>query len=384
MPSLDFLQGSFKHGLVIGKFYPPHLGHCLLIRNAAAASQRVTVVVMASRAEQLDLDVRVACLRETFSQMEHVRVVGIWDDVPVDYDDESVWLAHIALMRDGVALADEEFDNTLPVDAVFTSESYGERMAGYFDAVSVQVDVPRVLMPVSGTATRTDLYTNWRFLPTSVQRYLCHRVVVVGGESSGKSTLAQALTNALVERGGVWANTPCVPEYGREYNQLKLRIMQGQARRLGQTEPSVFDCEWRSQEFVTIARMQTAWEQIAAAQGSPVMVCDTDAFATLFWHERYMGGGYAALQALVAELPKRSLYVLPDIRDVRFEQDGLRDGEHVRFDMHDRFRQALQNQSVPWLEVRGSVMERVAQTMHAIDQLRHPFETQISPPEVVS
>ena len=34
------------HGLVIGKFYPPHAGHHLLVHAAGAASDRVTVLVL--------------------------------------------------------------------------------------------------------------------------------------------------------------------------------------------------------------------------------------------------------------------------------------------------------------------------------------------------
>jgi len=36
------------HGLVIGKFYPPHLGHHHLIAGAARQVERLTVLVMAS------------------------------------------------------------------------------------------------------------------------------------------------------------------------------------------------------------------------------------------------------------------------------------------------------------------------------------------------
>ena len=38
-----------RHGLVVGKFYPPHAGHHLLIRAAAAACDRVSVVAMEAR-----------------------------------------------------------------------------------------------------------------------------------------------------------------------------------------------------------------------------------------------------------------------------------------------------------------------------------------------
>ncbi|HEX5201994.1 MAG TPA: adenylyltransferase/cytidyltransferase family protein [Actinoplanes sp.] len=35
----------FGHGLIVGKFYPPHLGHHELIRAAERECERVTVVV---------------------------------------------------------------------------------------------------------------------------------------------------------------------------------------------------------------------------------------------------------------------------------------------------------------------------------------------------
>ena len=44
---------EFRHGLLIGKFYPPHLGHHAAIRRAAAECERVSVLVMASAAESI-------------------------------------------------------------------------------------------------------------------------------------------------------------------------------------------------------------------------------------------------------------------------------------------------------------------------------------------
>lgn len=48
-----------RHGLIIGKFYPPHAGHHLLVRTAAAVCSRVTVVVMAAEMESVPLQRRV-------------------------------------------------------------------------------------------------------------------------------------------------------------------------------------------------------------------------------------------------------------------------------------------------------------------------------------
>lgn len=376
MRSPKLLQRSFEHALVIGKFYPPHLGHCLLIRNAAAAAKFVTVVVMANSEERLPLESRVAWLRAHFSGAAHVRIVGVVDDVPVDYEDEAIWQAHIDLMRTGIIQAEALFGAAPQIDATFTSEHYGERMAKYFNATPVVVDVSRALVPTSGTAVRNDLIGQWGFLPKSTQMGLCHRIVIVGGESTGKSTLAKALTEAIRRQAGVYALTPIVSEYGREYNQLKLRVMQAQAKIQGLPEPTVFDCQWFSEEFVTIAQTQSAWEHDATAQGSPFIICDTDAFATHFWHRRYMGCDNDELTALVSKLPPRSLYILPSIDDVPFEQDGLRDGEAIRHEMHEQFKNALRMQKTTWIEVKGSVSERVAQALAAIEKLCHPFETQ--------
>jgi hypothetical protein len=62
----------------------------------------------------------VRWLREVFAHRPHVRIVGLHDDVRVDYDDPGVWDQHMAL----VALAVAE-----PVDVVFTSEAYGGELA---------------------------------------------------------------------------------------------------------------------------------------------------------------------------------------------------------------------------------------------------------------
>ena len=49
--------------------------------------------------------------------------------------------------------------------------------------------------------------------------------------------------------------------------------------------------------------------------------------------------------------------------DIPFVQDGLRDGEHLRGWMTERFRERLRD---PWIEVRGSVAERVDQVLSAL------------------
>ena len=81
----------FRHGLLIGKFYPPHRGHHAAIREGAAACDRFTVVVMSSAGETVPLADRVAWLRAEHTTDANVRVTGIPCDAPLDVDDPQVW-----------------------------------------------------------------------------------------------------------------------------------------------------------------------------------------------------------------------------------------------------------------------------------------------------
>ncbi|MBB5017623.1 NadR type nicotinamide-nucleotide adenylyltransferase [Chitinivorax tropicus] len=364
------LEPTFRHGLVIGKFYPPHAGHYYLIRTAASYCQQVTVGVLPGSGESIALADRLAWMREDLADCPHVIVVGRHDDTPVDYHDPAIWDAHEAHFRWVVAEANRQRLAPLqPVDAVFASEPYVVELARRFQAVPVCLDLPRVSYPVSGTAVRASPISTWSRLTAPVKAALCKRIVVLGAESTGTTTLACDLTQALQARGGVWAATQWVPEFGREHTWNKLAMAQGLALFNHRPRPGVADLDWHSDEFTFIAATQTQREDWAGRQGSPVLICDTDALATTIWHERYMGSASAACCDVAARMPPRALYLLTDHEHVPFEDDGLRDGEEIRAWMTERFCEVLQAQSVPWLKITGSREWRLQQALQAIDQV---------------
>ena len=139
---------TFAHGLVIGKFYPPHLGHEYLIRTAANHCRTVTVAVLGSGVESIPMPQRVAWLRESFADAPQVRIVAEQDDVPVDYESPVIWAAHVAIMRAAVARADREQGAAPAVDAVFTSESYGRELARRFAGTRLSRSDPQPLSRV--------------------------------------------------------------------------------------------------------------------------------------------------------------------------------------------------------------------------------------------
>ncbi len=358
------MSGRFAHGLVIGKFYPPHSGHHFLIRSAADACARVTVVVMAAGQESIPLGERVEWIAERWSAEPHVVVAGIADDLPVDYESEDAWAGHVALMRQAVRAAPPG----PPVDAVFSSEPYGAELARRFDAAPVLLDTGRETFAVSGTKVRADPVAYWAELEAPVRGRLARRVVVVGAESTGTTTLSRDLAAALRDRGGPHALTRWVPEYGRELTVAKLAVARALAGR-GDRVPTVFDLEWSDGDFELVGRRQAEAEHCAACEGGPVLVCDTDPLATTVWQERYRGRATEPVRRLAAASPPRALYLLTSHEDVPFADDGLRDGEHLRPWMTGRFREVLAASGVPWCEPRGDRASRLAGALTAVDAL---------------
>lgn len=354
----------YAHGLVIGKFYPPHAGHHHLIDTAADACDRVTVVVAASSVESIPLALRTGWLREVHAQ-PHVEIVPVVDDAEIDYDSDEVWSVHVAAFRAGLALRSGLGVSMPPVDAVFSSEAYGAELAARFSAAHVPVDPPRDRFPVSGTAVRDDPVGAWEWLAPPVRGHLARRVVVVGAESTGTTTLARALAARFAERGGVWAPTRWVPEYGRTYTEEKLA-----AARRAAGDPSLWldDLTWESPEFTLIAERHAALEEAAARSGSPLLVCDTDAFATALWHERYLGSPAPEVEAVHARTPHH-LWILTSPDGVPFEQDGWRDGEAIRTWMSARFQEELEERGLPHIVVTGPHEQRLAAAVAAAENL---------------
>lgn len=360
------MSTQFAHGLVIGKFYPPHSGHRFLIRAAADACERVTVVAMGADVESIPIGTRVEWLRGFFGERPHVSVVGAIDNIEIDYESDDVWTAHVALMRDAVS---EGAHAQVEVDAVFTSEPYGAELARRFGAVDVRLDASRATFAVSGTKVRADPVAAWFGLEPAVRGWFAKRVSVVGAESTGTTTLAGDLADALRSRGGPHALTAWVPEYGRELTVAKLAVARALVSRRGEPEPTAFDLQWDDADFEAVALRQNADEDRAAERGGPILVCDTDALATTIWQERYMGRATQAVLDIACAMSPRVLYILTDDVDVPFHDDGLRDGEHIRDWMTGRFREVLAAGTVPWIEVRGDREQRLRQALDAVDAL---------------
>jgi len=312
-------------GFVIGKFYPFHLGHMYLLDIARSRCDRLIVWVCDKAQQAIPGDLRAAWIRELYPDAS-VRVVP--DTLPDD--DSAAWAAYTVRILGRAP------------DVVFSSEDYGPEYARLMGSQHVMVDRVRTHAPVSGTVVRADPLGNWQYLAPPVRAHYVRRIVLVGAESTGKTTLARALATRY---GTAW-----VPEYGREYTERKL--LRG-------------DVGWATEEFVHIAAEQNRREDEAARHAERVLICDTDAFATGIWHERYIGTRSDAV-ARLARPHAADLYLLTG-DEIPFTQDGTRDGERIRHWMHGRFLEELQGRRLPFALLAGPHDVRMARAAALID-----------------
>lgn len=360
------MTATFPHGLVVGKFYPPHRGHQYLIEQAAAVCARVTVLVMAAGSETVALGDRVAWLQASCAGFPAVMVTGICCDVPVDFRSDAIWTAQVAVMRAAL-----EGNGRPPVDAVVSSEPYGDELAARLGAKHVSVDPGRVNLPVSASQIRADLARYWDDLLAPARVGLAARVAVVGAESTGTSTIAELLAGEYRRRGGVWARTRCVAEAGRDYTVTKWQQARAEAAAAGRPDPPLAALMWTPGDFDAVAVEQTRRENQAAAAGSPLLICDTDAFATSVWERRYLNGQARGLQPwATTNLPQHDVYLLTSHEGVPWQDDGLREGDlAVRAAMTGWFAQALTAAGHSWVLLTGSLAERLALAMRVTDNL---------------
>jgi HTH-type transcriptional regulator, transcriptional repressor of NAD biosynthesis genes len=318
----------FRDALVVGKFYPFHRGHKYLIETALSQSERVTVFVFEKPEQTISGELRRSWIQATHPAAE---VIVVDDTLP---DDDSQAWAHETI----------RILQRRP-EAVFSSEDYGAPYAACMGAKHVLVDRQRMRVPISASQIRAAPLSYLEFLEPVVRAFFVKRVCVIGAASTGTTTLARALAQSLQT---VW-----VPEYGRTYSEGKLQCAEYS--------------RWDTEEFLHVAATQCAMEDELAKRANKVLICDTNAFATCFWHERYMNFWSEDVEA-IGRGRKYDLYLLTDI-DIPLTPDGMRDGDSIRNWMHRRLIEELEKRRLPYVLLSGPQEVRLQSSLHHVREL---------------
>ncbi|MFQ3224060.1 MAG: NadR type nicotinamide-nucleotide adenylyltransferase [Lentimonas sp.] len=167
------------------------------------------------------------------------------------------------------------------------------------------------------------------------------RIVITGAESTGKSTLAQALSGYYGE--------PWTDEFVRSY----VKQLSGD---LG------------AHDLEPIAAGQLALEDAALKTAQRLVIHDTNILSSIIYANYYFDAVLDGVNDCFLERDY-SLYLLclPDIPWVADE--GQRESPEARDQLHALFKDSLDILQIPYVEVHGSEDERMMQAVHAIDAI---------------
>ena len=169
------------------------------------------------------------------------------------------------------------------------------------------------------------------------------RVVVIGPEASGKTTLAAALS---AEFGVLW--TPEAARLFAECSKVPLSA--------ATVDP--------------IARLAMQYEDdlIALGTARPFIVRDTDLLSTVVYARHYYGD---VAPWILAEGKARlgDLYLLCH-PDLPWAPDGIRDRPTQRTELLEAMRAVLEAHGAPYVEIRGLGPARTASAISAVAALR--------------
>jgi nicotinamide riboside kinase len=171
-------------------------------------------------------------------------------------------------------------------------------------------------------------------------------LAIVGAESTGKSTLAEALARRLAEATG-W-RCGWVPE-----------VLRGWCEREGRTP--------RADEQAGIAAEQASRID-SAASTHELVVCDTTPLMTAVYHRQVFGLNDLDEGALAWQ--RRCDLTLLTALDLPWQADGLqRDGAHVREPVDARIREMLITAGLPFVVVAGQGEARLESAVNAVSPL---------------
>ncbi|SHG64533.1 AAA family ATPase [Massilia sp. CF038] len=340
---------AFQSGLVVGKFCPLHRGHMLVIERAIAACDEVIVLSYTNPAfADCDAPTRLHWLRTLYPQ---VQAVVLDDGVLAQLcAEQGISPAPVLPPNDAPDAVQRDFVAWIcvallgkTVDAVFSSEDYGDGFAAALSAYftrhgmsrppvqHVCVDQARRQIPTSGTAIRACPHAHRDDLHPLVYASFVRRICLLGGESTGKTTLAAALAAQL--------HTTWVPEFGRE-------LWVAQAGELA------FD------DLLRVARTQIAREDEMAQHAREWLVCDTSPLTT----RCYSMAMFARVDPVLLALSARPYaYTFVCAPDFDFVQDGTRQDPAFRLRQHAWHLDTLRAAGLAYIVLSGSVAERLAQ-----------------------
>ncbi len=327
-------------GLYGGSFDPLHLGHVRCMISAANQCKRLIVVISSGKNRgEIDIRQRYRWVYEAIAHFPHVSIFVLEDDAPSKeaYAREQ-WFADARKVR--------EFAGE-PITAVFCGDDYanGGMWAECYPEAACVV-FPRD--GISSTAIRKSPMRCWDMLPAFVRPSYVKKVLLIGTESTGKTTLAASLAAHF--------NTTWLEEVGRD---ISLR--------------SGTDAWMLPEDFTDILLQHKVKQLERIRQAHRVFFEDTNCLTTLFYVGFLKDAGREKNTALAEAISALDRYDLALLLgpDVDFVQDG--DRSETIAENREKYTQALkklcEDHGLRVVPLNGGYQQRYLEAVRLVNEL---------------
>ena len=334
----------YNVGMYGGSFNPLHIKHVSCIIQAATMCRELYIVIShAPKYEKIDIKAKYRWVYLITKHLPNVKILILEDNTEskASYS-EYYWYDDCNKVKKMIGK---------PIDVVFCGGDYDENSfwnKGYPKSEFYVFERDKY---ISSTAIRNDLYGNFDWLPQEVRPYFVKKVLLIGGESTGKSTLTINLAK--------YYNTNYVEEVGRELSELSG------------TDKMMF-----SEDYVRILLEHKNKEMRLKESSNKLLFIDTDCLITKFYMDFLKDEGIkknAVLAESIANINDYDLILFLE-PDVEFVQDGTRNEEikNERKKYSKKIKEIYDKAGFKYHVISGDYKERFLKSVKLVDELLLP------------
>ena len=317
-----------KIGLIIGNFLPPHNGSLTLCKVAESLNDKLIIVIIESPNDLITVQLRTKWLEKEMPRAIVTKIVG-----PTDICTEHQLKSIV-----------EKFSKKFINCSHFHLFSSNPKMSSPAKAQKIKVtilDPNRIAQNINSNDILKDPYSNWLDMPISVRLSLIKRIVLIGPESVGKSTLARNLKRSCIEH-------PFLPEYGRPYEVFR--------------DPGPY----REPEFDNIMAVHSAHRKALLPFSGPIFIEDTDELGASVCVEMLMDKKIDRLEKKI-ELP--FLYLLMDTSVPFVEEKTRYFNDKKRIEFFNKIKNKLDSHNASYTVIDGTWLEREIKSIKIIKKI---------------